>query len=180
MKYLLTGEESDRLLFKEVSLDYYGEWLRFFEDPETTRYWTSPDIPPRDACDKWFAKQARRYDQDLGGMNALIEKDTGNFIGHCGLLVQVVDEVTELEIAYSIMPDFWKLGYATEAAKKCMNFGFENKYTDSLISIISITNIPSERVARKNGLKISKRTTYNLNEVNIFRITEKEWRKVNE
>ncbi|MBS1577911.1 MAG: GNAT family N-acetyltransferase, partial [Bacteroidetes bacterium] len=65
-------------------------------------------------------------------MNALIEKESGRLIGHCGLLVQTVDNITELEIAYSLLPEFWNKGYATEAASKCRDYAFENDFSDSL------------------------------------------------
>ena len=103
-------------------------------------------------------------------MNALIEKQTGQLIGHCGLLVQTVDEIKELEIAYSLLPAYWNKGYATEAAMKCRDVAFENKFSDSLISIISVTNVPSEKVALKVGMKKDKETVYNGNRVNIFRM----------
>ena len=105
-------------------------------------------------------------------MNALIEKESGRLIGHCGLLVQIVDGIPELEIAYSLLPEFWNKGYAIEAAMKCRDFAFANNFSDSLISIISLTNIPSEKVALKNGMHIDKRTIYSNNEVNIFRVNK--------
>ena len=48
----------------------------------------------------------------------------------------------------------------------------------SLISIISLTNKPSESVALKNGMKIEKVTEYNKNKVNVFRIYKSEWNKI--
>ena len=103
-------------------------------------------------------------------MNALIEKQTGKLIGHCGLLVQTVDEVTDLEIGYSLLPTFWNKGFASEAAKKCRDFAFENNFATSLISIISVTNTPSQGVAIKNGMRIDKLTNYRGNKVIIYRV----------
>ena len=47
-------------------------------------------------------------------MNALVEKQTGALIGHAGLLVQTVDDIIELEIAYSLLPSGRNKGYATK------------------------------------------------------------------
>ena len=112
-------------------------------------------------------------------MNALIEKSSGQLIGYSGLLVQVVDGLTELEVAYSLLPAFRDKGFASEAAKRCQDYAFENNFTDSLISIISLSNAASANVANKNGMVIDKQTIYKENQVNIFRIYKLDWLKNN-
>jgi len=176
MKYLLDGQETERLYFRRIRQHDFGQWLVFFQDEASFQHWTPPANPPESECTNWYAKQFARYDDDRGGMNALIEKNSGLLIGHAGLLVQTVDDLPELEIAYSLLPAGRNKGYATEAAKKCRDVGFENKYADSLISIISLTNAPSAGVATKNGMTISKQTRYNSVAVNIFRITREYWK----
>lgn len=170
MKYLLDKEESERLVFRKVRISDFDIWLEFYKQPETSAHWISEKQSPSVECKNWYKKQFYRYKNDKGGMNALIEKTSGKLIGHSGLLIQTVDGKIKLEIAYSLLPEFWNKGYAIEAAKKCKDFAFENNLTKSLISIISVTNISSEKVALKNGLKFSKRTFYNRNHVNIFRV----------
>lgn len=172
MQYLLSGEETERLLFQEVDLRHYSQWLKFFEDPRSHQHWIENRSTPKIECDNWYEKQRLRYDQNRGGMNALIEKVSGRLVGHAGLLVQVVDGVEELEIAYSLLPEFWNRGYAIEAAHKCKISAFENNFANSLISIISVTNLPSQKVAVKNGLIMDKQTVYRGNPVYIYRINQ--------
>lgn len=170
MKYLLDGEETKRLQFRLIKEDDFENWLPFFQAPASFQHWKVEPEPPEETCRKWYDKQFHRYQNDLGGMNALIDKSTGELIGHCGLLVQKVDDIMELEIGYSLLPSSWNKGFATEAAQKCKSFAFDNKFADSLISIISLTNLPSENVALKNGMQLDKQTVYNNVDVNIFRI----------
>lgn len=170
MTYLLNGQETDRLLFRNVSLEDYNEWIDFFKDPGTSLHWQYEKEALETACRKWYKRQLQRYTNDEGGMNALVEKASGKLVGHCGLLKQKVDGIDELEIAYSLLPAFWNKGYATEAAVKCRDHAFGNDLSFSLISIISLTNIPSERVAVKIGMLLDKTTFYKINPVNVFRI----------
>jgi RimJ/RimL family protein N-acetyltransferase len=93
-------------------------------------------------------------------------------VGICGLLVQTVDEIEELEIGYSVLPQFWQQGFAVEAAQKCKEFAFAHNFVSSLISIIHVDNIPSQKVALKNGMHLDKTTIYKDNPVHIFRVNQ--------
>lgn len=170
MKYLLTHQTTERLLFREVHNRDYPYWLKFFEDPRTQQHWRGDFETPEEECTRWYENQYIRYREDRGGMNALIKRDTGELIGHAGLLVQHVDGVEELEVAYSLLPKFWHQGFATEAARKCKTYAFEHNFAKSLISIITLTNLPSQQVARRNGMDIEKQTMYKDNPVYIFRV----------
>ena len=170
MKYLLEGQESERLLFRKLAPEDFDTWVEFAKDPESTRYAMFEGNDPPEKCRLWFAKVFARYQNDTGGTNILIDKETGAIIGHCGLLVQTLDEEEELGIGYSILPVFRNKGFATEAARKCIDFAFENKFSNSLISIIHVDNIKSEKVAIQSGMALEKTTIFKDAPVNVFRI----------
>lgn len=170
MQYLLEGEETERLLFRKLEEKDFSTWLEFYKDPSSTHQWFSGITDPEENCRKWFDRMSYRYVNNKGGMNVLIEKATGAFVGQCGLLIQTVDEKEELEIGYSVMPAFRKHGFATEAAVKCREYAFENNLRDSLISIIPVNNIASQNVALKNNMQLEKTTTYSDNLVHIYRV----------
>jgi [ribosomal protein S5]-alanine N-acetyltransferase len=170
MKYLLENEQSQRLLFRKLDEIDFADWLQFFKDPSSTRHWQSGITDPELNCRLWFYKIFYRYENDLGGMNVLIDKATNAFAGQCGLLIQTADGKEELEIGYSMMPAFRNKGYATEAAIKCKEYAFENNLCDSLISIISVDNIESQKVALKNSMRLEKTTIYSDNLVHIYRV----------
>ena len=176
MVYLLNNIESKRILFRAIERNDYDHWLPFFKDKSSFQYWVGELQSPEGECTKWYEKQFGRYTNQLGGMNALIEKTSGKLIGHAGLLVQTVDGNEKLEVAYSLLAAFRNRGFATEAAIRCKEVAFENSWRDSLISIISVTNTPSTNVAIKNDMKVEKQTLYNQNHVSIFRISKENWR----
>lgn len=169
-KLLLTGQESERLLFRKLELSDFDTWLPFHENPKSSSFWEGLPKDPIEACQHWFDKAFHRYENNLGGMNVLLDKKTKKFIGQCGLLVQTIDGVKELEIGYSILPEYWLRGYATEAAQKCKRFAQKQKFSESLISIIHIDNLASQKVAIKNGMFLDKTTSYDSNPVHVYRI----------
>lgn len=173
--YLLAGEESERLTYRMLDKNDMEEWLQFCAYPDSLKYIFAPkdlDKSPEEKCKLWFNKVFWRYENNKGGMNALIDKETGLLVGQCGLLIQEVDGIEELEIGYSLMPAFRNKGYALEAAQKCKDFAFKNNFRDSLISIINEGNTASENVALKNGMHIDKNTLFSETRVNIFRINK--------
>jgi len=171
MKYLLDGQETERLSFRLLEESDFDEWVELFKTEEAIKYLgLDKNKLPAVHCREWFNKVFSRYENDEGGMNVLIEKATGNFVGQCGLLVQTVENNKELEIGYSVLPSQWGKGFATEAAQRCRNEAFEKDYTDSLISIIHVDNVMSRKVAQNNGMYLDKTTTFNKIPVDIFRI----------
>ena len=169
-KYLLENQSSERLLFRELKPSDFEDWLPFYHNPKSTQFWDGLPIDPIEACQTQFDRVFERYEHNLGGMNALLLKETGDLVGICGLLVQEVDGIEELEIGYSVLPKFWLRGFALEAAQKCKDFAFTNDFSDSLISIIHVDNVPSQKVALKNGMRLEKTTIYKDNPVHIFRV----------
>jgi ribosomal-protein-alanine N-acetyltransferase len=91
------------------------------------------------------------------GLWATIHKETGKFIGRCGLLPWTIDSQQEVEVAYTIAREYWGQGLATEAARAILNYGFEKLHLLRLICLIDPENIPSQRVAEKIGMRLEKR-----------------------
>ncbi len=170
MDFLLEGQESKRLLFRKIQPADFNDWLAFHQNSKTSQYWDGLAQNPKVACAQDFDRTFFRYENQLGGKMALISKKTKEFIGLSGLLVQEIDGFQELEIAYSLLPKYWKQGYAIEAASQCKLYAIANKLALSAISIIHVANIPSQKVALKNGMKLDTTTDYLGNPVHIYRI----------
>ena len=139
MNYLLINHETDRLGFRALTKDDFNDWQPFFEDKLILTYFgLDPNLPKNELCENWFKKVFHRYENNLGGMNAIILKETGKLIGQCGLLIQTVEGKVRLEIGYSLLPQYRGNGYATEAVVKCKEFAFENNIAKELISMIHV------------------------------------------
>lgn len=133
---------------------------------------------PEEIANDWINFQFKRYAEKRYGHHALIKKDTGEFIGMCGLLTQNVEDKQEIEIGYSLLPKYWGFGYATEAAIFFRDFGFSKENLDHIISIIDIRNMASQNVAEKNGMKRIRQIKYYNLDVYIYQITKIEWKKL--
>lgn len=174
MNYLLTGETTKRLQMRLVTKADFNSWLPLFSVDNVAKFLGMPKgLSQIEQCEFWFDKVFHRYENNLGGMNALISKTSKELIGQAGLLIQTVANEERLEIGYSILPKYWNNGYAGEAAIKCKVFCFENDLSDSLISMMHVDNIGSEIVAIKNGMTYEKQ----VDDFKVYCITKTQWLK---
>ncbi|MFZ6053273.1 GNAT family N-acetyltransferase [Halocola ammonii] len=173
MNYLLTHQETERLKFRLLVQEDFGSWVPLFKAENVAKHLDlDASMSATELCKVWFDKAFHRYENNLGGMNVLVDKETNRLVGQAGLLIQTIEDELRLEIGYSILPEFWNRGYAFEAAEKCKNFAFVNNLADSLISMVHEENIGSEKVALKNGMTFEKK----IKPFNIFSIDKGNWK----
>jgi RimJ/RimL family protein N-acetyltransferase len=150
--------ETSRLLLRRLTLSDTDNLYAILSDPEAMRFY--PQTYSREETEGWITRTLASYAQHGHGFYACILKETGEFVGICGVLHQIVDDIEEKEVGYLFLRAFWRRGLATEAAAFWMNYAFTEMGRTRIISLIVPDNIPSRRVAEKNGLTIEKRTTF--------------------
>lgn len=143
--------ETQRLHARRLTLEDIENWMDFILGENSLDYFNFVK-PNRESCEWWIKRQLKRYEDDGFGLMALIVKETGEMAGQCGLLKQELEGKTEIEIGYSLIPRFRGFGYATEAARAFKELAFNNNLTNSIISIIHIDNLKSQKVAENNGM----------------------------
>ena len=171
-KYFYTDKlQSNRLSTRYLTQADSAAWATFFEDKEATEFLPNFGLnTEKEWAQHWINRTLNRYAEKTYGLQALFDNKTNQFVGQCGLMTQSVDYLKELEVGYHIFKKYWGQGYAPEAAKLFIDFAFKNSLADSIISIINIDNIRSQRVADKNGLIREKQTRWNNLDVFIYRI----------
>ena len=90
------------------------------------------------------------------GLWATIHKESGKFIGRCGLLPWTIEGQYDVEVAYTIAEEYWGQGLGTEAAHAILQYGFDHLNLTRLICIIDPDNIASQSVAKKIGMAYEK------------------------
>lgn len=145
--------ETPRLILREFVPNDVDALAKVICDPETMKYY--PVSFDRTATVEWIERNRRRYQADGFGLWAMVLKGSGDLVGDCGLTRQDLNGMDEIEIGYHLRRDHWGKGLATEAARACRDYGFANLPVDRLISLIRPENLPSRRVAEKNGMKLA-------------------------
>lgn len=149
--------ETERLYFREINQDDFIALSKILQDEETMYAYNGAFSD--EETQEWLDKQIARYKKYGFGLWALILKETDEMIGQCGITVQPWKDTEVLEIGYLLRKDYWHKGLATEAAQRCKEYAFDNLNAEEVCSIIRDTNIASQNVAVRNGMKITDKWT---------------------
>ncbi len=165
--------ETDRLLFRHLVAEDLDDFFALYCDPEFKKY--IPDAPKTYAQIRreleWF-HNGHPKDPSLG-LWATIHKETGKFIGRCGLLPWTIDETPEVEVAYGLSKDFWGQGLGTEAAQGILQYAFEQLGLQRLICLIDQENLASIKVAEKIGMVFEKEGEDEIGPFQVYSIHNK-------
>ena len=86
------------------------------------------------------------------GQWALEEQATGRLVGRAGLHQPERVDWPGLEVGWTLHPDAWGRGYATEAGRASIEYAFTVLDRDEVVSVIAPSNTRSQSVARRLGL----------------------------
>jgi ribosomal-protein-alanine N-acetyltransferase len=146
--------ETERLYFRRLNMGDLDDLFTLYQSPDVRKYY-SEGIPSYEETRhelEWIINEC--YVKYGFGMWGTIHKETGKFIGRCGLCPMDIEGHKEIEVAYMLAKEYWGQGLATEAAQAILNYGFEQAGLSRLICVINPGNLASARVAEKIGMAL--------------------------
>jgi RimJ/RimL family protein N-acetyltransferase len=111
---------ASRLTFREMTDADLDDMAALLGDKDVMRFYPRPMT--RSEARDWIARNQRRYRDRGFGLWIINVRDSGEFVGDCGLTLQPVDGVDELEVGYHVRTSMQGQGYATEAAAASRDF----------------------------------------------------------
>ena len=80
------------------------------------------------------------------------ERSSGDMVGYAGLNRDEVEGEPIVEVGWSITPRRWGEGFAPEAARAAVEWGFERAGLDRIVAFTLLDNLRSQRVMEKLGM----------------------------
>lgn len=120
-------------------------------DPHVMKFFVAP--LSRDESDAMLQRMQVSIDQ-RGWGNWCVDVNS-ECAGFTGLTVPAYQTPFTpcVEIGWRLRPQFWGCGYATEAARLALRFGFEKLQLSEIVSFTAVDNLPSRRVMERIGMR---------------------------
>jgi RimJ/RimL family protein N-acetyltransferase len=148
---------TERLILREFQADDWPAVLAYQADPRYLRYyaWTGRTEEEARAFVQIFLDQQQAQPRTKYQL-AVTLKSTCQLIGNCGIRLEAPGAL-EGDIGYELDPNHWSQGYATEAARAVVHFGFTQLGLHRIWSWCIADNLGSARVLEKVGMRLEGR-----------------------
>src|SRR5512136_1050757 len=142
--------KTPRLLLRPLQPADAAVLHRINQSEGVLRYFPNPTPPPLDKVQRFIAGQQAHWEKYGYGNWGILPAGEKEIVGWAGL--QFLPELNETEVGFLLDRPFWGKGYATEAARASLDFGFEHFDLDHIIALVHPDNVASRRVIEKCGL----------------------------
>lgn len=144
--------ETPRLILREWKDEDLIPFAKLNADPVVMEHF--PNTLTLEQTQTMIETLKTRFKNDGFSFFAVELKSTGEFIGMTGLNKPGYQTPFTpcVEVGWRIAKEFWNKGYATEAAKASLDFGFNTLGLDKIASFTAVENVKSQRIMDKIGM----------------------------
>jgi ribosomal-protein-alanine N-acetyltransferase len=144
--------ETDRLVLREWRHADREPFAALNADPRVVEF--LPQALSREESDALVDRIVRGWAEDGVGQWAVERREDGAFIGFTGLALMVFEApfTPAVEVGWRLAAEAWGHGYATEAARAALRFGFVTRSLDEIVSFTVPANVRSRAVMGRLGM----------------------------
>ena len=168
---------TERLVLRPFADADLDDYLALMNAPEVQRSLRMP--APLSRTDAWRSMAMWLGQWELRGSGHwALEVPGGPVIGRAGLHRPEIADWPGLEVGWTLHPEWWGRGYATEAGRRALEYAFEDRGAEEVVSVILPGNHASQRVAARLGLTWSEDRVLSIlpNEPHgIWRLSRRQW-----
>ena len=147
--------DTGRLILRRFTLDDLPAFYQLCSRPEVIRYAQGTPLASLEEARAFMqAAPFRDYATYGYGRFACVWKESGDVIGFSG--VKYVPEISDTELGYRFLPEFWGMGLATEAGLASIEFARADLGLNRLVAMVHPDNVASANVLLKLGFSVEK------------------------
>ena len=165
---------TERLTLRPFREDDVAPLFELSQDPDVVRYIGQGHVPTLQESWRAIAGWLGHWALRGYGQWAIEERASGAFIGRAGIIKPV--DWPGAEVGYLLGKGWWGRGYATEAVRAAMDWGFAQIGFDDLLSLIEPANERSIAVAERLGESLRGETVLlDTIRVLVYGISRADW-----
>jgi RimJ/RimL family protein N-acetyltransferase len=138
---------TDRLTLRLMQLEDAPSLHRIYQSKGVLRYFPNPIPPSLERVERFIIGQQTHWEQHGYGNWGIVPDGENIIIGWAGL--QFLPELDKTEVGFLLDRPYWGKGYATEAARAALRFGFQKVNLDHIIALVHPDNHASIHVIEK-------------------------------
>lgn len=165
--------QTERLTLRPFREEDAGALFELSQDPDVMRYVGDRRVPSLQESWRAIAGWLGHWALRGYGQWAIEERAGSRFIGRAGIINPA--DWPGAEVGYLLGKSWWGRGYATEAARAAIDWGFREIGLADLISLIDPANLPSIAVATRLGESLRGETELFGHTVLIYGISRADW-----
>ena len=143
---------TERLVLRPHTMDDVHASYEMNLDPSVSRYTHDGGVVSLEEIERRIREDVLGdYSKHGYGRFAVTLKDTGEFIGFCS--IKYLEDYKLNDLGYRLKHDYWGNGYATEASKASLEYGFNTLDLTEIFAFVLPKNERSIRVLDKLGFK---------------------------
>lgn len=150
--------ETERLVLREITLNDTEEMFQLYSNPDVLKYTGEPVVASIEEMEQAIQVRISNYKKYGYGRWATFLKNEMQFIGWAGLAY--LPEFDEIDLGYRFLPNYWGMGFATEASDAILTYGFDKLKLKRIIAIAMKENKASIKVMEKVGMEFDKFAPY--------------------
>ena len=162
--------ETERTIMRKLTINDAFDFYSLNLDEEVIKYTgDKPFENLQTAID--FLTNYDQYEKYGVGRLAVIDKETSDFLGWCGLKFN--EDTNEYDIGFRFHKKYWNKGLATETAKKCIEFGFRELNIEKIVGRAMLKNIGSIKVLEKIGMTFKENVDFDGRDGVMYEVSNK-------
>jgi len=169
--------QTPRILARRWTLEDAPAALEIYGDPEVMHFLGDGTTPPVATLDIMRTRLQRRiesYDKFSGyGAWSIVDRALDKIVGT--VILQPLETSGLIEVGWHLARKFWGQGYATEAGRACMQYGFDELKLDQIVAVVNPANARSLAVTKRLNMAHEGRRHFYSRDLEFFTADQATW-----
>ncbi|MDQ3040901.1 MAG: GNAT family N-acetyltransferase [Acidobacteriota bacterium] len=146
--------ETERLIFRHYIQEDYKDFINLFTDAAVMKHVGNGVMTAEEAAAFWRKLFEKLYPQSFN-IWAVFAREDSRYVGHAGIYPRPTHK-EDWEFVYFLNQTSWSKGYATEIARRVIEYGFDELKLPKIYATVDDDHSASIRVLEKAGMNFER------------------------